>query len=490
MSSVKVIVIGAGFSGLSAASYLAKAGYEVEVYEKLPAAGGRAQVYENQGFKFDMGPSWYWMPEVFDDYFADFGHKTADYYKLIRLDPGYRVYFGKEDYIDIRAAWDKIEATFEAFEPGAGKQLNRFIAEAQQKYEIAFDGFIDKPGISFTEFLDFKSLTKAVKLDLFASVKKLVAKYFEHPKLRSILEFPVLFLGAMPKDIPALYTLMNYADLKLGTWYPMGGMAEIAIAMQKMAEEQGVTFHFNKNVQKIEVEGSKATGIQVDDAFVPADVVVGAADYEFVDQQLLPEGFGNYTKQYWNNRVMAPSALLYYIGLNKKVQGLEHHNLFFDEDFGTHGKEIYHEPKWPAKPQMYVSVASRSDASVAPENCDALVGLIPVAVDLNDTEEVRERYGNMLIQKMEQLTGESIAPHVLFMKSYAHKDFISDYNAFKGNAYGLANTLKQTAILKPGILNSKLKNLFYTGQLTVPGPGVPPALISGRIVANEIAKRV
>ncbi|MDH5475475.1 MAG: phytoene desaturase family protein [Cyclobacteriaceae bacterium] len=486
--SKKVVVIGAGFAGLSAATYLAKQGFEVAVFEKLEKAGGRAQVFEKDGFRFDMGPSWYWMPDVFENYFNDFDCKVDQLYDLIKLEISYRVFFNYNDSIDISSEWSEIENVFESIETGSSKKLNTFINAAQQKYEIAIEGFIEKSGLSLLEFVNMKSLTGAFHLDLFKSVKKLVASHFQHPKLRSILEFPVLFLGAMPQNIPALYTLMNYADLKLGTWYPMGGMSVIADSMVEVAKMQGVKFQYKAVVQEIVVKNNKAVGVVVDQKMHSADVIIGAADYHHVEQYLLPENFRNYTKSYWDSRVMAPSALLFYIAIKKKLNSLEHHNLFFDEDFEVHGREIYDSPKWPSRPQMYVSVASKTDPTIAPKGCEALVGLIPVAVGLIDTPEIREMYLNKLIKKIERLTGEDIESDIVFVKNYAQNDFVIDYNAFKGNAYGLANTLKQTAILKPKIKNAKLHNLFYTGQLTVPGPGVPPALISGKIVAKEIVK--
>ena len=484
----KVAVIGAGFSGLTAACYLAKGNYKVTVVDKLKEVGGRAQVLRRDGFTFDMGPSWYWMPEVFEDFFNDFGHSVNQYYKLERLDPGYRVFFGKQDFIDIPADWQELVTLFESLEAGSTSKLEAFMNAARQKYEIAMGSYIQKPGLSPFEFFDFQSLKYASKLDLVKSIKKLVAKHFKHPKIRSILEFPVLFLGALPKDIPGLYTLMNYADLKLGTWYPAGGMGEIPKAMKAVAEEIGVEFRLNTNVESIVVEGKEASGLKVHDKVEGFDIILGSADYHHVDQKLLPTKYRNYSPKYWDKRVLAPSALLYYIALDKKVDSLLHHNLFFDEDFEKHGKEIYDDPKWPEKPQMYVSVASRTDDSIAPKGKDALVGLIPVAVGLKDTPEIRKAYEEKLIDKIEMLTGERIREHVLFVESYAQSNFINDYNSFKGNAYGLANTLKQTAFLKPKIRNTKLSNLFYAGQLTVPGAGVPPAILSGKIVAKEIQK--
>lgn len=489
MIQKKVAIIGAGFSGLSAACYLANFGYQVVVFDKLKQVGGRAQVLKREGFTFDMGPSWYWMPDVFEDFFSDFGDSVSNHYLLHRLDPGYRVFFDNQDLIDIPSDWTQLINLFESLEPGSSKRLESFMEAARIKYEVAMGSYIEKPGLTPFEFLDFRSLKYAMKLDLLKSVKRLVAKHFKHPKIRSILEFPVLFLGAMPKDTPALYTLMNYADLKLATWYPMGGMSKVPEAMRNVAERLGVTFEFGSTVEQITVDNDMASGILVNGEKLSFDIILGSADYHHVDKHLLPEQYHNYTDKYWDSRVMAPSALLYFMGLDKKMDKLAHHNLFFDEDFEVHGREIYDNPKWPSRPQMYASVASRTDPSVAPPGCDALVGLIPVAVGLQDTPEIRKDYEERFIQKIEHLTGESIRSHILFTNSFAQSDFISEYNAFKGNAYGLANTLKQTAFLKPKIINAKLRNLFYAGQLTVPGAGVPPAILSGKIVAHEIRKR-
>jgi phytoene desaturase len=498
----KAVIIGSGFAGLSAACFLAKAGYNVTVLEKQHAAGGRSRQLKEEGFTFDMGPSWYWMPEVFERFFNCFGKKVAEYYQLERLDPSYRIYW-PDDVMDIPANYDELKKLFEKIEHGSALQLDKFLAEAEYKYNVGINKLVHKPGQSITEFIDWDVIKGVFKLDVFTNMKKHVGKYFKHPKLQQMMEFPVLFLGALPQNTPALYSLMNYADIKLGTWYPQGGMYKIIEAMFSLAKELGVKFCFDCDVTNIEVGNNKAKGVtaqttinhsagpfgQLSTINHTADVVIGAADYNFIETKLLPENCRTYTNEYWNKRVMAPSCLLYYIGLNKKLNNVLHHSLFFDTDFGVHGAEIYTEPKWPANPLFYVSVTSVTDKTTAPDGFENLFFLIPVAAGLQgDTEELREKYFDNIIARFESRTGQHIKTNIIYKKSYSVSNFVTDYNSFKGNAYGLANTLLQTAVLKPSCKSKKVKNLFYTGQLTVPGPGVPPSLISGEVVAKQIAK--
>ena len=484
----RVLVIGAGFAGLAAATSLASKGYDVTILEKNSTAGGRARVFQEQGFTFDMGPSWYWMPDVFDKYFARFGKKTADYYNLIRLDPSYSVIFGPDEAVDIPAGLDRLEALFEELEPGSGPKLRTFLKQASYKYDVGMNKFVWKPSRSVTEFINLKLLYDVTRLDVFQSFAKHVRKFFSHPRLLEIVEFPILFLGATPQNTPAMYSLMNYAEMALGTWYPMGGMHEIVRAMVRLAEEKGVKILLNQTVQKIDVVNNKAQRIITTEGIFETDVVVAGADYNHVETSLVDPIHRNYDDDYWDKRVMAPSSLLFYLGVGKRLPRLKHHNLFFDEDFKQHAREIYETPRWPTKPLFYVSAPSKTDPSVAPEGCENLFLLIPVAPNLTDDEATRERYFDLLMDRLEAYVGEDIRQHILFKRSYAHADFKQDYNAFKGNAYGLANTLRQTALLKPSIKNKTVNNLFYTGQLTVPGPGVPPSLISGLVVADEVAK--
>lgn len=496
MLSKKVVVIGAGFAGLSAATHMARAGWEVHVLEKHATAGGRARQLKRNGFVFDMGPSWYWMPDVFERYFNLFGKQVSDYYALQRLDPSYRIYY-KEEAIDIPASLDELKKLFDRIEPGAAKQLDRFLAEASYKYKTGMQKLVFKPGLSLTEFADWDVIRGVFRLDVFTSMKKHIGKFFRDHRLQQILEFPVLFLGALPEDTPALYSLMNWADMAGGTWYPQGGMYSIVKAMVELAAEQGVQFHFNENVYQVAVNKRLATTVMSESVAsgkqkfneYPADVVIGGADYHFIETALLPQKHRSYSAAYWNKRVMAPSCLLYYVGLNKRLAGLQHHSLFFDVPFEQHAHEIYKTPQWPAEPLFYVGAPSVTDPSVAPAGCENLFFLIPVAAGLQgDDEALKENYFNKIVARMEKHTGQSIKDAILYKHSFSGRDFVYEYNSFKGNAYGLANTLSQTAMLKPACRSKKLDNLFYTGQLTVPGPGVPPSLISGEVVAKEVLK--
>jgi phytoene desaturase len=485
----KVIVIGSGFSGLATASCLAQRGFDVTLLEKNTEPGGRARKFEAEGFTFDMGPSWYWMPEVFEEYFNLFGKKTSDYYHLTRLDPSYRIYFGKNDLLlDVPAGVEALCEMFEREEPGSSVKLRQFLAEAKYKYEVGMGEFVRKPSLSILEFADRRILASMFRLQMFSSLSAHVRSLFTNRKLIELLEFPVLFLGATPENTPAMYSLMNYADMALGTWYPMGGMTKIIEGMVALAQELGVKIQLGEEVKQIYVPNGHATKVITSKGEYAADVVVGGADYHHVEQNLLDERVRQYSPKYWDKRVMAPSSLLFYLGVDKRLKNLLHHNLFFDKDFKKHAVEIYDQPAWPTEPLFYVCAPSVTDPSVAPEGCENLFVLIPLAPDLEDTEALREHYYNMVMERLENLTGQDVRTSVIYKRSFAHNDFKADYHAFKGNAYGLANTLLQTAFLKPRIKSKKVKNLYYTGQLTAPGPGVPPSLISGQVVAELIAK--
>jgi phytoene desaturase len=416
--------------------------------------------------------------------------KVSDYYELERLDPSYQVIFSKDDIWQIPAKMSALEEMFESEEAGSAVKLRQFLKEAAYKYEVGMGVYVKKPSLSILEFLDWRVLTSFFRLDMFQSMSTHLKRFFKSKKLHQLLEFPVLFLGATPQNTPAMYSLMNYADLSLGTWYPKGGMHKIVEGMTKLAVELGVNIALNQEVAKIETKNGAVESVHTKSGDVyPAHAVVGAADYHHIEQKLLSESDRNYTAAYWQSRTMAPSSLLWYIGLNKRLTGLLHHNLFFDEDFAQHAHEIYDDPRWPEKPLFYVSVPSVTDPSVAPEGCENVFILMPVAPGLEDTPEIRERYFHLIMDRLENISNQSIRDAIVYNRSYAHADFVSDYHAFKGNAYGLANTLMQTAFLKPSLKNRRVKNLWYAGQLTSPGPGVPPSLISGAVVAQQIIKQ-
>ncbi len=462
--------------------------------EKHDQPGGRARQLKAGGFSFDMGPSWYWMPDVYDRYFEQFGKNRADYYQLTRLDPSYTVVW-EDETLEIPASYEALRQLFERIEPGSALRLDRYLEQADFKYRTGIQKLVQKPGRSWNEFLDPDLMKGIFKLEVFSSIRKHIQRNFKNPKLRQLLEFPVLFLGALPQDTPALYSLMNFADIKGGTWYPEKGMYSIVDGMYRLARELGVQFRFGEEVTRIDTTGGKASGIQAvrtGDGTAQTyrgDVVIASADYHFVETQLLPAALRSYSDQYWESRVMAPGSLVYFVGLGKKLQKITHHTLFFDVDFETHGQEIYQSRQWPTNPLFYACASSVTDPLAAPEGQENLFFLIPVAAGLSsDREELRMKYFQQILDRFEKYAGEKISDDILYLKTYGPTDFRNDYHAFKGNAYGLANTLLQTAILKPSCKSKKVENLFYAGQLTVPGPGVPPALISGEVVAREVEK--
>jgi phytoene desaturase len=480
----KIIVVGSGFSSLSVASYLAKEGYQVEIFEKNEMPGGRARQFKRDGFTFDIGPSWYWMPDVFDSYFGDFGKKVADYYKLEKLDPGYEVYFDNQESIKIGDSLEKIYAAFEAEEAGSSIPLKRFIQKAADNYDIAIKDLVYRPGISPLELITPATIKKVGYF--LSTIKREVMKEFNNPRLAQILQFPVLFLGAKPSQTPAFYNFMNFADFGLGTWHPDKGMYSVVEGMVKLAKELGVTFHLNETVEEITVENKKAVGIISNGKKHNADVIISGADYHHSETLIEPK-YRAYSEAYWDKKTFAPSSLLFFIGMDKKVKNVSHHTLFFDVDFDAHAADIYDHPKWPKEPLFYANFPSITDASMAPKGKEACFLLIPIAPGLEDTEELRQKYFDIVIDRLETLTDQSIRDSILFTESFCVNDFVEQYNSYKGNAYGMANTLLQTAFLRPKLKSKKVENLYFTGQLTVPGPGVPPSLISGKLVANLVS---
>ena len=478
-------IIGSGFSSLSAACYLAKSGYKVSIFEKNSKVGGRAGQLKKEGFTFDIGPSWYWMPDVFDRFFNDFGKKTSDYYIIDKLDPAYRIFF-EDEVMTIGDSLEKICLEFERIEKGSGVKLKKFIEKAQENYGIAVNKILYKaPGVSPKELVTTETLLRIDQF--FKTISHEVRKKFKNPKLISTLEFPSLFLGAKPSKTPSFFSFMNFADFGLGTWHPRGGMYEIIKGMKSLAIELGVKIHTNHNIDKIVVKNNAVIGLKTKGSLIKSDIVISGADYHH-SETLLDIKYRQYSETYWNSKVFAPSSLLFYIGLDKKIKNAEHHNLFFDANFETHAEEIYDNPKWPSHPLFYVNIPSKTDPSMAPKNCDALFILMPIAPGLEDTDSLRNHYLENILKRFEEKTEQSIQNNIIFKESFCVKDFKSKYNSYKGNAYGMAMTLLQTAFLRPKLKSKKVKNLYFTGQLTVPGPGVPPSLISGKLTSELIQK--
>ncbi|MFT5754450.1 MAG: phytoene desaturase [Flavobacterium sp.] len=481
----KISIIGSGFSALAAACYLAQKGNNVTVYEKNASIGGRARQLKKEGFTFDMGPSWYWMPDVFESFFADFNKKPSDYYHLTKLSPAYKVFFGIEDFILISDNLSEIVNTFESIEVGSGEKLEKFIKNAQKNYDIAIKKLVYRPGENIGELITLETATKIDQF--FSNISRDVRKKFKNEKLIQVLEFPVLFLGAKPSNTPSFYSFMNFADFGLGTWQPTNGFYDVVLGMTKLATELGVTFKTNANIEKIIVENNCTQGLICNGNTEKADIVLSGADYHHTET-LLDLEYRQYSEKYWSKKTFAPSSLLFYVGFDKKIKNVEHHNLFFDVNFNKHAEEIYDNPKWPTEPLFYANFTSITNEKTAPEGCENGFFLIPIAPGIEDTNELRELYFNKIIDRFEKLTNQDIRKNIIFKDSFCVNDFIKDYNSYKGNAYGMANTLLQTAFLRPKLKSKKVKNLYFTGQLTVPGPGVPPALISGKLVSDLIEK--
>ena len=485
MSKKQIIIIGSGFSALAASSYLAKSGHQVTVLEKNAQIGGRARQLKRDGFTFDIGPTWYWMPDVFERFFADFGKLPSDYYSLEKLSPAYSVYFGQNDRITIGDTLDKICEAFEAEEPGSSVVLRKFIDKAKKNYDIAIKDLVYRPGLSPIELVTPQTAVRVGQF--FSTIQKDVRRAFKNERLALILEFPVLFLGAKASKTPGFYSFMNYADFGIGTFHPKKGMYEVVKGMASLAEELGVTIQTGMNVEEILLENGKAIGVMANGQKHLADVILSGADYHH-SETLLPERFRQYSESYWEKKTFAPSSLLFYIGFDKKLKNVDHHTLFFDVDFEKHAATIYDDAKWPEEPLFYASFPSITDDNAAPQGQEAGIFLIPIAPGIEDTPEIRAVFLDKILTRFESLTQQNVKNSIIFAESFCVNDFVKDYNSYKGNAYGMANTLLQTAFLRPKLQSKKVKSLFFTGQLSVPGPGVPPSLISGKLVADLINK--
>lgn len=476
----RAVVIGAGIAGLSAACHLAKSGAQVTVVERHDQPGGRARTWEEDGFRFDMGPSWYWMPDLFEAFFQTFDSKVADLYELVRLDPSYRVVWPGGEAWDVPAGVQELRKFFADKQPGGDDALDAFLEESGWIYRVATQDYLSKPSLSLWEYADPRLPIEAVRLRMFTSMDARAAHYFRDERLQRLVSWPVLFLGAPSSRTPAMYSLMAYADMALGTWYPMGGMHRVIQAMVRVARQLGVAFRFGTDVLGLDVQGGRVMAARTEAGPLPADVFVGAADYHHVEG-LLPPASRQFSKRWWDRRQMSPSSLLLYLGVEGRVD-LPHHTLFFDEDLDRHMDEVYGRARWPQRPLFYVCAASRTDPDAAPPGCENLFVLVPLAPGLPDDEAERDRVEAQVLERIAARIGHPL--NIRVKRRYAMREFVEDYRAYKGNAYGMANTLLQTGPFKPPLRSRKVENLFFAGQLTVPGPGMPPSLISGGLAAR------
>jgi phytoene desaturase len=486
MAHKSAIIIGAGFGGLATAALLAKKGYTVTLLEKNDHPGGRAMVYKEKGFTFDMGPSWYLMPEAFERYFSLFDTKPSDFYTLKRLDPQYRVYFDKDDRVDMYRDLQKNLDTFDSIAPGAGKLVEEYLDLAKYQYDIAMNQFIYKNYNSLLDIMDPRLMIEGTKLKLFSSLNAFVSQYTNQDKIKKILQYTMVFLGGSPSNTPAFYSIMSHIDFHLGVFYPMGGMGKVIEGLAKLCKENRVKIVTNQEVKRIHVRNKHAHSVETQDKTYEADLVISNADYPHTETDLLTSHNQTYSKEYWERKTIAPSAFLLYLGVKGTVKNLSHHTLSFADDWEHHFAQIFDDPAWPDKPSYYVCCPSKTDPSVAPKGHENIFVLVPVAAGLKDTKDVRMKFRSKIISHIEHITGEKIDNRIVVERIFSQQDYASMYNAYKGTALGLAHTLFQTALFRPQNKSKNVDNLYYVGQFTHPGIGVPMCLISAELTTERI----
>lgn len=484
----KVAIIGAGFGGLSAAAYLARDGYDVTVYEKNSKPGGRAYVMKRKGFTFDMGPSWYMMPDVFEDFFTDFNSRVKDQYQLKKLLPSYRVYDADSQY-DVKPVDEGGLELFDKLEPGSSKNIKQLLKKTGKEYKHIRDNLLEKDYLSPTDTIDSNILTMLANPALFMSYHSRIKRTSQNEDIQRILEFMTVFMGGSPQNIPGVYSLLSHVDLGLGIWYPMGGFGQVVKKFEQHAKNLGVKFVYNAPVSKIHTTQHKASAIEVNGQVLPYDIIVANADYEHVESSLVPHNYRTYSDNYWNKRVLSPSAVLIYLGVKSKVPGILHHTMFFDADWHGHFDQVFKHKKWSARPLFYTASPSKTDPSVAPKGCENIVILAPMANGLSPSKEQMHELTESLIARMEARIQHNFAKDIVVKEVINQQFFEQTFNSYKGNAFGLAHLLGQSALFRPRMQSKKLNNLFYVGQYTNPGTGVPMVVLSGKIIARVVGER-
>lgn len=485
----RAVIIGSGFGGVGLAAMLAKAGYAVDVYEKNESLGGRASVFDAEGFHFDMGPSWYLMPDVFERYFALLGEDVADHLNLVKLSPSYRVFFkDKQRVVDLYSDLARDAATFEAMEPGAGTALAEYLRQAKKKYDIGVGRFVYKNYDHFRDFLTREFLLEGRKLSVFISMHRYVKRFFKNPDVQKMLQHTLLFLGNSPYNAPALYSMLSHVDLGQGVFYPMGGIGKVIEAIVNIGKKHGVQFHTNALVENIETENGKACGIRLANGeFVPADIVISNTDLFHANMQLLNAEEREHDAAYWEKKVMAPSAFLLYLGTSKKFSSITHHNLVFSKDWKQNFTEIFDAPVLPSDPSFYVCAPSVTDASVAPEGSENLFVLVPIAAGLTLTAEQLDAYEQKILTTMETEMGmDGLRAAITYRRRFAVDDFAARYHSYRGSGLGLSHTIMQTAIFRPNTYSKKVKDLYFVGADTNPGIGMPMCLVSAQLVYKRL----
>lgn len=488
MSHDKAVVIGAGLGGLAAAALLARDGWNVTVLEKNDGPGGRARTWSESGFLYDMGPSWYLMPSAFERYFALFGKKPADYFDLVRLDPSYRVFYEPGDFVDVAADPAGNSAAFDRLEPDGAAKTRRFMERAAEQYDLAVRHFLYRDYDGLSSFLRRDIIKYGPRLGFIRNVHDLVKSEIRAERLQQILEYTMVFIGGSPRKTPAFYALMSYIDQGLGVWYPMGGINRLVGALHELGQSLGVRYEFSRPARKIDVEGGRVRAVSVDGGSFDADVVIANADYHHVETQLLDGGLRTYSDRYWRRRVLSPSAFILYCGLNERLEGLRHHNLYFASDWDRHFATVFGRKSWPDDFSYYVSCPSQTDPAVAPPGKENLFFLVPVAPGLDDTDDVREAFAGKVLDQFEGLIGRPVRKSFEVRRIFSQRDFTDDYNTYLGTAFGLSHTLFQTAAFRPQSRSRRVPNLYFCGQYTHPGVGMPMIMIAAELTAARIAR--
>ena len=484
-SESNIVVVGGGFGGLSAACFLADKGFDVELIEKNHDVGGRASVLEEDGYRFDMGPSWYLMPDIFDRFFEKFDREAEDFYELNRLDPNYRIFFKDGDMMDVPADPEKAGKIFEEYEDGAAEAFRNYLDKSEETYNIGMNEFVLKDRNNFRDYLSLDVLRNARGISLIKKMQDHVEEYFDNPKLQKVMQYTLVFLGGSPKNTPALYNLMSHVDFNMGVYYPEGGIYSVIEGMEDLAEEKGVEISTNEEVKKINrVEGQNT--VVTDKRTVECDAVVSNADYAFTETELVPEKYRTHDEDYWDSKTYAPSAFLMYLGVEDELQNLDHHTLVLPNDWDSHFEKIFDEPALPENPAYYVCNPSKTDDSVAPEGHSAIFILVPIAAQLELDEERRKQFRELVLDDLKENTGEDLRGRIDYERIFAGEEFKKKYNSYNGTALGIAHTLKQTSVFRPKQRSKQMEGLYYTGQYTNPGIGMPMCLISGEHVAEKV----
>lgn len=492
MIKPKAIIVGAGIGGMATANILAKAGWDVHVYEQQAGPGGRAGTLEIQGFTFDTGPSWYLMPEIYQHHFELLGIDINKNLDLVQLDPAYTIFYDYHPPVTIRTRPYDDNKTFADIEPGSDKALRKYLASASLTYNLAKKYFLFNPFTRPQTLLNAEVLRHSLRLvSLLATpMHRFIKKSFKSQALQQVLEYPAVFLGTTPFKAPAMYHLMSHLDFEQGVFYPKGGIYEFIKLMQRTGEGLGVTYHFSSPVTAITTANRRATGIELAKGEPQlADIVISNADLHFTETQLLPTAARSYPERYWRKRTAGPSALLMYLGVSGSLPELNHHNLLFVKDWQQNFSDIYQAKIWPENPSIYVCKPTATDPSVAPPNTENLFVLVPLPSGIYNDKKRTQQYADRCLSIIaKQCNVDDLQKRIVVQKLYGPSDFEYELNSWQGGALGLGHTLFQSAFFRPSGKSRKLTNLYYVGGDTQPGIGMPMCLISAELVYKHLTK--